>query len=128
MKHLGDISYAIQQRPQSQPRVTFVDKLKKHEETAPMDWVNAPVNSTAEPVEKQNEDECTTTAQQPEHNINQVTLPLLEKSHSINVETSSTHVTRPSRVLRQPHWLRDYILETPVKIIPYTMLFLFCLF
>jgi hypothetical protein len=94
MKRLSDIRYVTQQRPQSQPIVTHVDKLKKYEGTAPIDWVNAPVNLPAEPVEKQNEDEGTTTAQQAEHNSNQDTLPLLDKPHSISVETSSTHVKR----------------------------------
>ena len=114
MERLSDINYVIQQRPQSQPIVTHVDKLKKYEGTTPIDWVNTPVDLAAEPVDTQNENECTTTAQQPEHNISQDTLPLPDQQHSINVDTNSAQATRPSRVHRQPHWLRDYILETPV--------------
>jgi hypothetical protein len=111
MKRLSDINYVIQQRPQSQPIVTHIDKLKKYEGTAPIDWVHAPVDLAADHADKQNENEGTTTAQQPEH---QDTVPLPDQQHSNNVDSYPAQATRPSRTHRPPNWLRDYILETPV--------------
>lgn len=100
MQRLSDITYVIQQRPQSQPLVTHVDKLKKYEGPIPTDWNDTSNSSSTDSSEGQDHTDDSPTAQHSDPNLCQ--------------ENSPSVTSRPKRIQRQPFWLRDYVLETQV--------------
>ena len=100
MQRLSDITYVIQQRPQSQPLVTHIDKLKKYEGPIPTDWIDTSNSSSTDSSEGQDYTDDSPTAQHSDPNLCQ--------------ENSPSVTSRPKRTQRQPFWLRDYVLETQV--------------
>jgi hypothetical protein len=64
VQRLSDITYVIQQRPQSQPLIAHIDKLKKYEGDIPTDWIDTPNSSPNDASEDQVSTEDPPPAQQ----------------------------------------------------------------
>jgi hypothetical protein len=90
----------IQQRPQSQPLVTHIDKLQKYEGLIPTDWIDRFNSSSTEFSDGQDHTDDSPTAQHSDPNLCQ--------------ENSPSVTSRPKRTQRQLFWLRDNVLETQV--------------